>query len=497
MPGAITRAGKWRIKPSGKLPIFLRFMINSSFTPENAAKINLKNTLPNRTFLRHMMYWRAEEYDKFEAEVIGHLKLNDGWYEKYAAQQLALSEHLYKKGDELKKIDWTKKSNSEITVILTDILREYRELACAWYVQYPLDEYFEEALEKELAEYLPKDHPDFGKIVFIFSSSKEMTEVSQERQGLLLMAKDFLTGGEDFDALSAGAKEKIAKHLEKFAYINRGLGTGQAFTFSDVVDRLKEARQQTDDGKKIDDLIYEASEKKVSDEFQWALGMARPKNDFTRLIEQARSHTYLRNRRVEAFFKADHGASFMYQEIAVRTGFNPDWIMEISVPEMFGALSGAPLPSKEEMARRFEDYAMVVRDAETLLITDPAEIKKLEQEFFVETGEENVLKGKVACKGGIIRGPAKVCLDKKDINKVERGDILVANFTTPDFVPAMERAAAIVTDQGGISSHAAIVSRELGVPCIIATGNGTMVIKDGDLVEVDAEKGIVKIIKKV
>ena len=86
--------------------------------------------------------------------------------------------------------------------------------------------------------------------------------------------------------------------------------------------------------------------------------------------------------------------------------------------------------------------------------------------------------------------------DKNDFAKMKPGMILVSSFTTPDFVPAMEKAAAIVADQGGLSSHAAIVSRELGVPCVIATKNGTRIIHDGDLLEVDAQKGIVKIIER-
>ncbi len=85
---------------------------------------------------------------------------------------------------------------------------------------------------------------------------------------------------------------------------------------------------------------------------------------------------------------------------------------------------------------------------------------------------------------------------KKEIGKVKKGDILVAQFTTPDFVPAMEKAAAIIADQGGVSSHAAIVSRELGVPCVIDTKNATRVIKDNDLIEVNAKTGLVKVLKR-
>lgn len=70
-------------------------------------------------------------------------------------------------------------------------------------------------------------------------------------------------------------------------------------------------------------------------------------------------------------------------------------------------------------------------------------------------------------------------------------------MTTPDFVPAMKKAAAVITDEGGITCHAAIMSRELGIPCVIGTKIATKVLRDGDLVEVDAEKGVVRILKKL
>ena len=79
---------------------------------------------------------------------------------------------------------------------------------------------------------------------------------------------------------------------------------------------------------------------------------------------------------------------------------------------------------------------------------------------------------------------------------MNNGDILVAPMTSPDFIVAMRQASAIITDEGGMTSHAAIVSRELGINCIVGTKIATKVLKDGDLVEVDADQGTVKIIKK-
>lgn len=90
---------------------------------------------------------------------------------------------------------------------------------------------------------------------------------------------------------------------------------------------------------------------------------------------------------------------------------------------------------------------------------------------------------------GLAYGPAQVLLSAREINKIDPGEILVAPQTNPDYVPAMKKAAAIVTDKGGRTSHAAIVSRELGIPCIVGTENATKLIKDGMSITVDATNG--------
>lgn len=103
------------------------------------------------------------------------------------------------------------------------------------------------------------------------------------------------------------------------------------------------------------------------------------------------------------------------------------------------------------------------------------------------------IKGIVASKG-VARGKVKIVIKIEDLKKVKKGDILVADETDPDFLPAMRKAKAIITDMGGVLCHAAIVSRELGIPCITGTKIATKVLRDGDLVEVDANKGRVRIL---
>ena len=106
-------------------------------------------------------------------------------------------------------------------------------------------------------------------------------------------------------------------------------------------------------------------------------------------------------------------------------------------------------------------------------------------------GDVRELSGSVA-SAGYARGRAKVILQPDEFFKMEKGDILVTAMTTPEFVPLMHASAAIVTDIGGMLSHAAIISREIGKPCVIGTKIATKVFKDGDLIEVDADKGVVR-----
>ncbi|MBZ6493491.1 phosphoenolpyruvate synthase [Natrinema longum] len=92
---------------------------------------------------------------------------------------------------------------------------------------------------------------------------------------------------------------------------------------------------------------------------------------------------------------------------------------------------------------------------------------------------------------GTVSGPAKIVTKLDDLAKVSEGDIIVTEMTMPDMVPAMKRASGIITDEGGMTSHAAIVSRELGVPAIVGTTNATTVLQDGQVVTLDGDKGAV------
>lgn len=125
------------------------------------------------------------------------------------------------------------------------------------------------------------------------------------------------------------------------------------------------------------------------------------------------------------------------------------------------------------------------------------EAKQIQRELSKESFEnKNIteLQGYNACKG-YYKGNVRVITDAKMINELKQGEVLVCHMTSPDFVIGMKKAGAIITDEGGITSHAAIVSRELGIPCLISTKHATKILKTGDNVEVDANQGIIRLVK--
>jgi pyruvate,water dikinase len=118
------------------------------------------------------------------------------------------------------------------------------------------------------------------------------------------------------------------------------------------------------------------------------------------------------------------------------------------------------------------------------------EVKKKEGNEAVRlTKEKKELFSGLAASPGIGWGPVIKIKSKKEIGKVKKGEVMVISMTTPDFVPAMKRVSAIVTDLGGLTSHAAIVSRELGVPCVVGTKIATKILRDGDYLTVDGSNG--------
>lgn len=171
-----------------------------------------------------------------------------------------------------------------------------------------------------------------------------------------------------------------------------------------------------------------------------------------------------------------------------------------AIPKMLEIKNGSKDRSSKENCQEWVEKATIIKTFFKSAKTSSHKVIAIDSltQFLRETSDEELPKeigGNIASKGKV-KGKAKIILDyKKDAPKMKKGDILVTDETDPTFLPVMLKAKAIITDRGGLLCHAAIVSRELKIPCITGTEIATHILKDGDTVEVDADKGVVKIIK--
>jgi len=164
----------------------------------------------------------------------------------------------------------------------------------------------------------------------------------------------------------------------------------------------------------------------------------------------------------------------------------------------YNEINSQKLPKISELVKRRKSYVYhngKLYSGDTL--TKYSKENRIDIEGYIgeeKTGYKGYINGETAFKGKI-KGRVALVFERTDVGKVKKGDILVTPMTTPNLIVAMQKAAAFVTDEGGITCHAAIVARELKKPCIIATKIATKVLKDGDLVEVDANNSIIRILK--
>lgn len=162
--------------------------------------------------------------------------------------------------------------------------------------------------------------------------------------------------------------------------------------------------------------------------------------------------------------------------------------------EFFKLLLNGKKVREQILDKRIKYYVLWLKNGKIKLYTDAVAHKIEEKQV---PPEKNIrikeINGVVACKGKVV-GKVRIVNTQTQLEQMEMGEVLVSVMTTPRLLLAVKKASAIITNEGGITCHAAVVSREFGIPCIIGTKNATTILKNGDLVEVDATSGIVKII---
>lgn len=278
---------------------------------------------------------------------------------------------------------------------------------------------------------------------------------------------------EEYDLVMS---EDLKAHVKKYQWINARYGEDNPYTIEQALDRLA----GIDKAEFLEER--DQSKTKVEQAIVTAKGVM---GEVSSLIDLMQFVIYYRTQRTDIL----NQASFLYmptlKKMAREMNLEYEQLLYVTIDEVLGSL-----PTLEVVKMRQDDHALLLEEGKVSCVhgEESAKIAELLKDD-VDGIEE--IQGSVACQGKVV-GTVRLIWQTDDIDRVEVGDVLVTSMTTPNMIPAMKRAAAFVTDEGGITSHAAIISREMKKPCIIGTKIATQVLKDGDQVEVDADEGIVK-----
>lgn len=163
-------------------------------------------------------------------------------------------------------------------------------------------------------------------------------------------------------------------------------------------------------------------------------------------------------------------------------------------------LNDEELARLAELGRNIQNHYNFPQDTEWAIENDKVymlqsrpvtTLEKTAETVELEEGERNIITKGLGASPGVASGTVKIIKSTDELDKVLDGDILVTVMTTPDMVPAMKRANGIITDEGGVTCHAAIVSRELGIPCVVGTADASKIIPENSVVTIDGDKGLV------
>ena len=288
---------------------------------------------------------------------------------------------------------------------------------------------------------------------------------------------------EELDLLRVKKGEvKLSEHVKKYFWVNNSYLDSVVLPEKFFKDRLAEI--------KINNFIPQ-SEKDRQD----CLKKYKLSSQVKKISNRLGYCIYWQDERKGHIFKANHYIKLFLEEFSRRFGLSLGQLEQYWCWELPDLFIGKKV-SEKEMKNRLKEQAgyMIAEKEKNEVITSEEFVLKVKP-ILQTNADKKVSEVSGMCVStvsGLVRGKVRILMDPHDFNKMKIGDILVAPMTSPEYIMAMRKATAVITDAGGMTCHAAIVSRELGVPCIVGTKIATKVLKDGDLVEVDAEKGIVR-----
>ncbi len=449
-------------------------------------------------------YYGTKNCHEFCLEVLNKIKKSHGGYgEKINRNIVKYSDKLVNHSKKINRTKLAKLSNSQLWNLYWQNIELHLELYRWGWLPNAVDMFYPELTTylKALLGKKVKDETQLNEAFVKLTSADEETIATQEHRSLMKLALAVQQNGylaalfaksneEISDKIPPSLQKQFQEHCDKFRHLKfmyHGTAATPEFYYSQVRDFLASGKNPTIELQNLEATITNsASEKKrLVEELKIEPKLQRL---FAMYAKFMVTKWYRRNSQILCFYYIEP----LLKEIGNRLDLSLAEVRVMLWEEVQTNLVNNMHPDKKALRQRLGFFCFYTENGKRFLFTEEL-AKKLEQSASKVKFDANMkeLKGQCACLGKA-RGKAKIVLNAVDSGKMHQGDILVSIATDPDLVPAMKKAAAIITEQGGVTSHAAIISRELNIPCVIGTKVATKWLKDGDEVEVDATNGIVK-----
>lgn len=481
---------KWnRVTTRGKnFPVLLIGLVAWSFKKNSTAKFyNLPTPVHYRQF--NNSRWFSDEYIKTIISKLDKISESnpDKIFKLAKRYQKSLSEAKIW-SNKYRKKHFKSFNNKQLINVWQKFFNESSKIFGAVYFYIFINKFLPDKITQIIAQ-KEKNFTTQNEYLKTLFNLGRSSETRKEKESILKMAEDVKEA-----KVKLGDKrlnKKIESHLKKFAYLGKYYYWRAPYSRNDVTKRIKNLIR-----KNLDKEFKGLNELKKS-----SVGSKRimVKLNFNEkeiiFVKSAKEWSFSGNNFDETYTNIIFNLGELFKETSVRLGIKYFELIEMTPDEIIDSLErdGINENLKNILEERIIENAIILIKRKIKVISGK-ELKKYYREELKEDskiGKFKEFKGQPASPGKV-KGKVHIVWEIAEAAKVKRGEILVAPATTPAHVPAMEKAAAIVTDEGGLLSHAAIVSRELGVPCVVGAKIATKVLRDGDLVEVDAAKGVVK-----
>lgn len=462
-----------------------------------------KNTLHidfsfrNYLYYKNIHYFSKEEFKFFRERIIERLESDKNYFK-------LIKDDCYRDVNELlekSKVVKDKANKSESLKYLKEILDtyliDYHRFYPYLYVFFPFDEYFSKKIIKGLGKkhtvnnllgligtdedsYSLREEKDFLKIAILIKETINNVNLSKidEKEFKSYLKRNY-----------PNILLKINEHINKYDWLASIALLGKGWRFSDFINRAKQYTLN-DLKEKLNNIEYNKIKRK--NEYDKVIKEIKPSGELSYAIDCMRDMCQLRSYKQDVLRAARFNFSFLLKRISKELSLEYMALNFLLIDELNDLLTNPTLIGKVRriINKRKKGFALLMEDGRIKILTGQS-LKEFDKLDHINAKVKEV-NGEIACKGYVM-GKVKIIRSEVDFKNVESGDIIIAPMTRPSYITIMEKISGLITNEGGLTSHASIISRELDIPCLVGTKIATKVFNNGDLIELDANKGFVKL----